>query len=542
MTGRGYTLSSPKTGILLDEPRRRSRASSLWPHSTHRQLSFSALVALAYYLGTQVGFLLNPHEIPVATFWPPNAILLAAFLIAPFRMWWIILAAVFPAHLLVQLPFGVPFATAVGLFASNNAEALLGALCIRLFKKQEGLFENLQGVLTFLAFGVVLAPLATSFIDAAVVVSTGYGSGYWKLWTARLFSNMIADLTLAPTIVLFALHGRRVLRKLIRSARVFEAVFLEIALIALCAAIFGWANPTSPALMFTPLPIIVWIVVRFGAYGLYPSLLAMSTIAIWEATRGRHPFLLAPIAESVLAIQIFLCTIAVPMMLLAAVLAERKAAEKALRQSRARLIDAQEQERRRIARELHDDIGQQLTILELELDRLRRRSIELSTTELDKLYVRAAAASAATRTISHQLHSIQLELLHIGTAIKGLCRTMQQETGLQISFAEKDVPAELDPQTSLCLYRIAQGALQNVARHSHAKVVAVALRGDREHTSITIADDGVGFLVNRLPANALGLASMQERVNVLGGCLSVHSSPGDGTTVEAILPRQAGHP
>lgn len=500
-----------------------------------RQAALGALVAASYYLSTQLGFLLKPHHLPISTFWPPNAILLAAYLLLPRKTWWVILAAVLPAHLLIQLPSGVPPVTALGWFISNNAEALAGAACIRHFKEPGELFESFSGVLTFVMFGVILAPLASSFIDAAVVVGTGYGADYWRLWTARLFSNMLADLTIAPTIAVYVLNGRRWLREL-RKSQIIEGTLLFVALVALSVFLFGMAAPSSPALMFIPLPLIVWLVVRFEAYGLYPSLLAMSTISIWDATHGLNPFILAPMPESILAIQIFLCTIALPMMLLAAVLAERRTIEESLRQSRARLIDAQEQERRRIARELHDDIGQQLTVLELELDRLKGQSLEIPAAELDKLYQRVVAASAATRTISHQLHSAAFDLLHVARAIGSLCHVVEQEKSISIAFVEENVPGRLDPQVSLCLYRIAQGALQNVARHSHAHRAEVTLRGGKETVAITIKDDGVGFPMNALPESALGLASMEERVSVLGGSLKVNSAPRHGTEIAVTLP------
>ena len=382
-----------------------------------RQLFLALLVAAGYYVGSQVGFLLTPHQTPIATFWPPNAVLLAAFLLAPYSRWWIFLLAVFPAHLLVQLSTGIPFATACGWYLSNSAEALLGAVCVRHFKKTEELFENVSGVLIFLSFAVVLAPLASSFVDAAVVLTTGFGNGYWKLWTSRLFSNMLAAVAVASTIIVIAQHASE-WRKRLNRWRVLEAAFLITGIMVLSSFVFSIKNPTIPALTFSPLPLVVWIVVRFGSDGLYPSLLAMSVISTWNATHGRNPFIFAPMAESILALQIFLCTISLPMMLLAALLAERKSIEQSLRESRGMLINAQEQERRRIARELHDDIGQQLAILQIEIEQLRMRTGEELRPSLEKLFEQASATSASTRTLSHGLHSVHLEILGLVPALQ----------------------------------------------------------------------------------------------------------------------------
>ena len=534
MIGRTLTLSLPRVGgprLVRDNHSVIASLLTGYP----RQVLFSLLVAAGYFIGTRIGFVLKLHDTPISTFWPPNAILLAAFLLAPVRMWWIILLAVFPAHLLAQLPAGRPLLTVCGLFISNSAEGLVGAACIRHFKKPEELFEDVSGVLVFLGFAIFFAPLASSFVDAAVVVSTGFGNGYWKLWTSRLFSNMLADITVAPTIIVWTLNGRRWLRHL-TPARIIEAVLLGAGIISVSNAVFGIAHPTIPALMFSPLPLVLWIVVRFGVAGLYPSLLAISTISIWHATHGRDPFIFAPMAESILGIQIFLCTIALPMMLLAAVLAERNAVEETLRQSRGKLIDAQEQERRRIARELHDDIGQQLTLLELELDQLRVQSSEELKPIIDKLYRQAADTSAATRSLSHDLHSTHLEFLGLVSALRNLCETVTQETSIEVSFAEENVTANLNPQISLCLYRVAQEALHNVARHSHAQTVQVQLRGRGERISLHIADDGIGIPPERERSVALGLASMRERVTLVGGTFTLCSEPMRGTMIEADIP------
>jgi len=538
MIGRTSTLTLPRVGDPTLEGVRDDHsvvASLLTGYP--RQVLFSLLIAAGYFIGTRIGFLLKLHDTPISTFWPPNALLLAAFLLAPTRMWWMILLAVFPAHLLAQLPAGRPLITVCGWYISNIAEGLLGAACIRHFKKPEELFEDVSGVLIFLGFAIFFAPLASSFVDAAVVVSTGFGFGigYWKLWTSRLFSNMLADLTVAPTIIVWTLNGRRWLQHLTR-ARIVEAVLLGVGIIAVSDVVFGIANPTIPALMFSPLPLVLWIVVRFGVAGLYPSLLTLSVISIWHTTHGRDPFIFAPVSESILGIQIFLCTIALPMMLLAAVLAERKAVVETIHESRGKLIDAQEQERRRIARELHDDIGQQLTLLELELDQLRGRTSDELKPTVDKLYRQAADTSAATRSLSHGLHSTHLEFLGLVSALRNLCETVTQETSIEVSFAEENIPAKVDQQISLCLYRVAQEALHNIARHSHAHKAQVQLRSRGERISLNIADDGIGIPTERERSVALGLASMRERVTLVGGTFTLVSEPMRGTRIEANIP------
>ena len=178
-----------------------------------RTSAIALLVAISYYAGSQIGFFFTPAHSPIAVFWPPHAILLAAFLLTPPRIWWVLLLAVLPAHLFIQLRTGIPVLSSLGWFVGNSGEALLGAACIRYFKKEKTLFESVRGIVVFMTFGVLLATLVTSFVDAASTVLTGLGPDYWTLWTARLSSNMIANLIIVPTIVTFGVKGIPSLRR-----------------------------------------------------------------------------------------------------------------------------------------------------------------------------------------------------------------------------------------------------------------------------------------------------------------------------------------
>ena len=175
--------------------------------ASYRTSIIALLVAISYYAGSQVGFLLTPTDTPIATFWPPNAILLAALLLTSPRIWWVLILAAFPAHLFIQLRTGIPLISALLWFVGNTGEALLGAVLVRIFKKDKPLFESVHGVIVFLACGVVLPTLATSFLDAAGVILTGLGQNYWIVWTTRLTSNIVSDLTIVPTIVIFGVKG-----------------------------------------------------------------------------------------------------------------------------------------------------------------------------------------------------------------------------------------------------------------------------------------------------------------------------------------------
>src|SRR6185436_16101848 len=198
------STSAPTSRPPLDAAPRLDRPAALEGgagRALARDAAFALVVGLAYFAGTTIGFAMTPGDQPIGMFWPPNAILLAAFLLAPVSRWWAFLLALIPAHFLAQLPTGVPLATAFGWLLGNAGEALLGATLISKLGRRTALFESVHGVTRFLLFGFILAPLLTSFLDAAIVVGTNWGRDYWVLWITRLFSNMLAQLTIVPAIV-----------------------------------------------------------------------------------------------------------------------------------------------------------------------------------------------------------------------------------------------------------------------------------------------------------------------------------------------------
>ena len=497
-----------------------------------RTFGFALLVGISYYAGTRIGFALTPSQHPIATFWPPNAILLAALLLAPTRMWWAFLLVLLPVHLFVQTQAGVPVWTAVGWFTSNTGEALIGAWCITRYTDGKRVFDSVKGVLLFLAFGVILAPLVTSFLDAAIVVSTGWGSGYWGVGTERFFSNTLAELTLVPTIVVCGSHGVSWIRKA-TSARYLEASLLVGGILAVSFWVFGsqTAPGNIPALMYAPLPLLLWAAVRFGSGGLSVCLLSMALISIWNAMQGRGPFTTASMEGNVLSLQVLLCMVALPLLFLAALMVERRRAEESLRDISSRLIDAQEKERRRIAHELHDDLGQRLAFLHLKLSGLGE-SEPMLRPRLSDLVDQLAEVSTTTHELSHGLHPRVLELAGLATAAKRLCADVARGTSVSIRQTVGDLPEPLQPRVSLCLYRVMQEALHNIVVHSRATEAEIILRSEGGRVFLLVVDDGVGFTVGKESPDGLGLASMRERVRSIGGSIDVVSSPMKGTRIE----------
>jgi Signal transduction histidine kinase len=204
-----------------------------------------------------------------------------------------------------------------------------------------------------------------------------------------------------------------------------------------------------------------------------------------------------------------------------------------------RLIKSQEAERVRIARDLHDGVCQELACVVNDIDQLRALDSELSadTQEtLDSLQQRIAGVSQSLRLLSHELHPSVLKFMGLRTALQSHCADFARQHIVQVRFyADHEVP--VSPPVALALFRIAQEALQNIARHGNACNATVSLARDATHVSLKIADDGEGFDVAATRPNpGLGLLSMEERARMLQGTVVIHSEPGEGTTIEVRIP------
>jgi PAS domain S-box-containing protein len=219
---------------------------------------------------------------------------------------------------------------------------------------------------------------------------------------------------------------------------------------------------------------------------------------------------------------------------------ERKQAEEAISSMRQRLIEAQEQERKRIAGELHDDICQRLALLALGLDQLQQGSPEWPAevrNRTDELRKQASEIATDLQSLSHELHSTRLELLGLAAAMRGFCKEFAEEQKAEIDFQTHDVVRPLPPDISLCLFRVLQEALHNCAKHSGVLHFEVQLWGTPGEIHLTVADFGEGFDAEvARKGQGLGLLSMEERLKRLSGTLSIESQPKRGTTVHARVP------
>jgi signal transduction histidine kinase len=205
-----------------------------------------------------------------------------------------------------------------------------------------------------------------------------------------------------------------------------------------------------------------------------------------------------------------------------------------------RLIEAQEKERSRIARDLHDDICQSLALISLELHQASQESngTDLRTKErILQIQQHCSEIAGDVQSLSHQLHSPKLDYLGLVAALGSFCREFSEQHSVRVEFTEEDVPKTLPKDVSLTLFRVTQEALQNALKYSGVSQFSVDLRRRADRLSLEITDAGVGFIVEEAKRDrGLGLVSMQERVHLVNGTFSLQSKVNRGTKIEASVP------
>lgn len=212
-----------------------------------------------------------------------------------------------------------------------------------------------------------------------------------------------------------------------------------------------------------------------------------------------------------------------------------------LRALAASLMTVQEDERRRIARELHDDLAQRLALLGIEIDEARRASgsdARLVEPALARLQGRLTALSEDVRNMSHRLHPSLLEDLGLEAALRSLAADIQATHGLAVRFNCDATGTAVPANVATALYRIAQEALRNVTKHAGEARVTVSLLGTGRDLRLSVIDDGRGFDPEQVRSKGgIGFVSMQERAQLVGGQLIVRSAPGNGTEIQAVVPK-----
>jgi signal transduction histidine kinase len=312
----------------------------------HDRTGFSlraAVWALAagacYYLATRIAWVLCFPDSKVSLFFFPHAVLVSILLLVPVRHWWACALAAVGSHFFATQQEHWPPLYALQCEAFDAFKAIVTAAGIRFFIKSPIHLISLREAILFVLVAVFIVPVGSAFWGAAFTVANNYGSDYWVEWRNLGISNGVTTLVLVPAILI------GVNRLLTKEVKPSPSRIVEGAVLGLCILAVGWlafdrmpAGPdTSPALLYAPVPLLIWAALRFGPGGISASMLAITILAIWGTMHVRGPFLTQTPPENALALQLFILVAATPLLLLAVAIRDERRSKEALRLSERRL-------------------------------------------------------------------------------------------------------------------------------------------------------------------------------------------------------------
>jgi signal transduction histidine kinase/integral membrane sensor domain MASE1 len=329
------------TSFVSGIPMRDGKSGELPGIDPARTVRSFFIVAIAYYLGAEIAFLVGTLSDKIfAPFWPPNVVLFCALVLSPPRQWWIYILAVLPAHIAAELRVGMPATQLLVAFVTNCLVAAINAYALQWLKVGPPWFGNIRNATAYVFVTAFVGPGLCAFGGAFVqILGGGFIDDYGLYWARWYASNALGSLTLGP-LALICLE--KIPFSIVSPVRRrLEALLIAIVLALTCIVAFEQvptiATGYVPALLYLPLPIIVWAAVRFGAKGASGAIMVVSLVLIWRTLNGPSPFVVGSAEANVFAMQLFLIGLSTPILLLGSAIEETRHAETVTRDREARI-------------------------------------------------------------------------------------------------------------------------------------------------------------------------------------------------------------
>ncbi|OGS98419.1 MAG: hypothetical protein A3F73_09545 [Gallionellales bacterium RIFCSPLOWO2_12_FULL_59_22] len=502
-------------------------------------LGMASLYALLIHL-TNLYF---KSDIPIRVFEPASGWALAALLIGGKRYAW----GVFFGAILVNATSGLTLWVATAIALSNTLAALLGAWLLTRDSRFDSHLRSLRDYLRLIFLG-------------------GLGSGFGALLgiSALLASGLLAPDVFLPGLIQWWMGevlGIILIAPLFLVWRLEKSDWLQMKRVHVAALLLGltflagqviflewfFDNISMVPKGYVMFLFIAWVAVRLGTWGTMIALVMVSIQALLGAHHGTGFFAHDIAATQLTNYWLYMVILSVVGMALATYFAEHNLAERQLRDLSAHLQDMREEEKARIAREIHDDLGGTLTAIKMEIYWLAR---ELPAgKESGPLYERIGSMSqlldnavGVTRRVITELRPTILDDLGLLAAIEWQAAQFYKRTGIECRVSCIEDKGNLDKQRSIALFRIFQEALTNIARHSAASRVKVEFRHGDEEVVLSVSDNGCGMPGGQVVApDSHGIRGMFERVGQLDGSIGFDNLPDGGFNVTVVLPLSANH-
>lgn len=551
-SGDGLALSRDS----LSEPRATETADA----ASRRQIRNLIIGLVGIFLAYKYGMSEDPRVL--SALWLPDSVLLCCLLFTPARWWWIYAVFSLPVRFYFGTHGGLPAGRVLANFPNDWLKAIFSAYLLRRFARGPFRLDSLYQFGLFFCVAVVASPALAAVAGASMLHAMG--SPFWDVWYRWFLSCALVALVVTPALVYWIVARPKMGSA--TTARYAEVLLLACGLLVTSYAAFGRTTDDpkwAVTVLYAPVPFLIWAAARCGPIGASTAISVVGILAMLSTRHGRGPFLANSPADNVVGMQLFLVFIALPMLLLSILITERRKTEESLRQTMhelaiseehlrdnfeqiqklgARLVNAYEDERKKISRELHDGVSQQLTGVLLALTALKRLPglHDAGRKRLDEVLPQLTQVSDGIRNLSRQLHPMVVEYIGLPRALQSLCMDSQSLHGMKVEFVDCELPPEFTSDSAICLYRVAQEALRNAMYHSGSQRARIELTAADGRVQLRITDWGCGFDVERaLRKGGLGLISMQERVQSLQGTLKVTSRSGSGTQVIAEIPVKA---
>lgn len=522
------------------------------------------LLAIVYYLTGRLGLSLAVVNPSATAIWPPTGIALAALLLYGRQLW----PGVFFGALAVNLATSHNAGASLLIACGNTLEALAGSYLVSRFARGVAALDRVEDVGRFGVLAGAIAPAISATVGTLTLRITGlaHGVGLGLIWTTWWLGDASGAVLVAPCIVLWQRRSRRRRQgfEIVRDAATAISLFLVALIVFGGFLVHGSRNYAMP---FLVVPFVVWAAFRLRPHEAAASVLVTAGIAVWGSLHGIGGISPTGPDNSFLTLQTFMGVVGMTSLLLSAAIAERNSKEEALRvsndaleskvsertselQSRiselremqealhslsSRQMRVQDEERRRISRDLHDAIGQLLAALMMNLSIVERHSPELESkamAALEEAQANAAECVREIRTMSYLLHPPMLTEAGLKPALEWFVKGFSSRSGIDVALDVADEFPRLSDVVEISIFRVVQEALTNVHRHSNSASarVQVALQGFS--LILIISDQGRGFLGAR---EGTGITGMRERLKELQGELRITSSE-NGTTVWVHVP------
>jgi signal transduction histidine kinase len=497
-----------------------ARFAGVWADERVRLVLGIVGLAALYRGVAEVGYSLQFAGPVASVVWLPVGVGVAFLYLCGLRYW----PGVLVGDLLANDYNALPLGSALGQTAGNLLEVVGITLLLRAFVPRGDPLGSVRGLglmlIAILAGTVVSATIGSLSLWLGDVVTGGEIPRVWRTW-------WLGDATGALVILPLALAWARPPPAHWWRRRGIEAVLMLSALVTLSELALRASEP----LAYLAFPALLWAALRLGRHGATVAIAVAAGFAVWETTRQVGPFAYDSVTYSVLVTQLYIGVAAVSTLCLAAVVAERERATERLAASRARIVEAADNERRRIEQNLHDGAQQRLTGLVVQLSVFAERA-EANPAVAAGLFNDAGQevilAIDELRELAHGIHPSELRDLGLARAVQSIAL----RSTLPIQVVE--LPAvRLDPTAEAAAYFLVSEALANARKHADARAVTVRMAARDGELVVKVSDDGVGGARAR-PGS--GLEGLRDRVEAVGGTLQIDSPVGAGTRIRAAIP------